>query len=98
MFAEMGIEKLLLVVFVVLLVFGARRMPEIGASMGRGIREFQRSLSGVGDALSQAPEQRERQGTPPAEAEQSGEPHRLGELGSRAAGPHINPGPKRLPG
>lgn len=49
---EIGFEKLLLIAVVVLLLFGAKRVPEIGASLGKGIREFKRSLSDTQDAVS----------------------------------------------
>jgi sec-independent protein translocase protein TatA len=45
MFGEIGIEKILLIMVVVLLLFGAKRIPEIGSSIGRGIREFKRSVN-----------------------------------------------------
>lgn len=45
MFGDIGIEKILLILVVVLLLFGAKRIPEIGSSLGRGIREFKRSVS-----------------------------------------------------
>jgi sec-independent protein translocase protein TatA len=45
MFGEIGIEKILLILVVVLLFFGAKRIPEIGSSFGRGIREFKRSVN-----------------------------------------------------
>lgn len=48
-----GIEKILLVMVVVLLLFGAKRLPEIGASLGKGIREFKGSLGDVHDAISE---------------------------------------------
>jgi len=38
-----------IVLLIALLVFGPRRLPELGGSMGRGIREFTRSLSGDSD-------------------------------------------------
>jgi sec-independent protein translocase protein TatA len=44
---EFGPEKILLILLVVLLFFGAKRIPELAGSMGKGIREFKRSLSGV---------------------------------------------------
>ena len=45
MFGDIGIEKILLLLLVVLLLFGARRIPELAGSMGKGIREFKRNLS-----------------------------------------------------
>jgi sec-independent protein translocase protein TatA len=41
-----GMPELLLLGLVVLLVFGPKRLPEMGRSMGRGMREFKDSISG----------------------------------------------------
>jgi sec-independent protein translocase protein TatA len=43
-----GIDKLVLILVIVLVLFGARRIPEIGASIGKGIREFKRGMHDVG--------------------------------------------------
>ncbi len=43
---KLGPEEIILILLVVLLLFGAKRIPEIGASLGKGIREFKGSLSG----------------------------------------------------
>jgi len=45
MFGEIGIEKILLILLVVLLFFGAKRIPELAGSMWKGIREFKKSMS-----------------------------------------------------
>jgi len=50
MLGELSLPHILIVLVVVLLVFGAKRLPEIGASMGKGIREFKKSLSEIGNA------------------------------------------------
>lgn len=44
-FGNLGFTEILLIAVVVLLLFGAKRLPEIGASMGKGIREFKRNIS-----------------------------------------------------
>ena len=43
--------ELLVLLLVLLLVFGAKRLPEMGRSLGKGMREFKDSVSGndVGD-------------------------------------------------
>ena len=41
-----GFPELLLLGLVALLVFGPKRLPEMGRSMGRGLREFKESISG----------------------------------------------------
>ncbi len=43
----LGIWELLLILLIVLLFFGAKRLPEIGSSLGEGIREFKDSIEGV---------------------------------------------------
>lgn len=40
----LGIGETMLIFLVVLLLFGAKRLPEIGTSLGRGIREFKSSV------------------------------------------------------
>jgi sec-independent protein translocase protein TatA len=44
---SIGFPELLVIAVIVLLVFGAKRLPEVGAAMGKGIREFKRSLKDV---------------------------------------------------
>ena len=41
-----GFPEILLLGLVVLLVFGPKRLPEMGRSMGKGLREFKDSISG----------------------------------------------------
>jgi sec-independent protein translocase protein TatA len=41
-----GVPELLVLLLVVLLVFGPKRLPEMGRSLGRGMREFKDSISG----------------------------------------------------
>jgi sec-independent protein translocase protein TatA len=42
---SIGWTEGLLIAFLLLLLFGARRLPEIGQSLGKGIREFKKSLT-----------------------------------------------------
>ena len=44
-----GIWELLLVLLIVLLVFGAGKIPQIAKSLGEGIREFKKNISGSDD-------------------------------------------------
>ena len=49
-----GLPELLIILVVVLLIFGARRVPEIGSSLGRGIRSFKSSLEGEDEKARKA--------------------------------------------
>ena len=44
-----GIPELLLLGLVVLLVFGPKRLPDVGRSLGKGLREFKDSIGGSKD-------------------------------------------------
>jgi sec-independent protein translocase protein TatA len=46
-FGNLGPLELLMILVIVLVIFGAKRVPEIGASIGKGIREFKRNISDV---------------------------------------------------
>jgi sec-independent protein translocase protein TatA len=41
-----SLPELLILLVVLLLVFGAKRLPEMGRSLGKGMREFKDSISG----------------------------------------------------
>jgi sec-independent protein translocase protein TatA len=41
-----GFPELLILLLVILLVFGPKRLPEMGRSLGRGMREFKDSVTG----------------------------------------------------
>ncbi|MDQ4030503.1 MAG: twin-arginine translocase TatA/TatE family subunit [Actinomycetota bacterium] len=41
-----GVWEILILLLVALLVFGPKRLPEMGRSLGRGMREFKDSISG----------------------------------------------------
>ena len=40
----LGISELLVILVIVLIVFGAGRLPEIGEGLGRGIRNFRKQM------------------------------------------------------
>ena len=78
---NLGFTEIMIILLVVLLLFGAKRLPEVGASIGKGIREFKRSLSDTQEAIMGNDEPRStlppRQPEDPAATKPSGEPKRL---------------------
>ncbi len=70
----MGLDNPLHIAFLVvilLLVFGAKRLPEIGRSLGSGMREFKTSVTGEANQSQQAlPPTAGQQPAPPAQAQQ----------------------------
>lgn len=80
-FGNMGFTEIMLILVLVLLLFGAKRLPEIGASMGKGIREFKRSITDVDRQLKE-PERdftrhESRSGSEAVKDEDQPEPKRL---------------------
>jgi sec-independent protein translocase protein TatA len=47
MFGNLGFGEIAVIFLVILLLFGAKRIPEIAGSFGKGIREFKKSVNDV---------------------------------------------------
>ena len=68
-----GVPELIVLLLVLLLIFGPKRLPEMGRSLGKGMREFKDSISGKGNddegdrALTRASESTEPVGVAPRE-------------------------------
>ena len=84
-FGNLGFTELLMILVIVLVLFGARKVPEIGASIGKGIREFKKNIADVNrDVREPLTESR------PSERLNAGDTH------SEAATEQARPEPKRL--
>jgi sec-independent protein translocase protein TatA len=46
---NIGPLEIAIVLVIVLLIFGPKRLPDLGRSMGRGMREFKESITGKDD-------------------------------------------------
>jgi sec-independent protein translocase protein TatA len=55
---NVGPLEIAVVLIIVLIIFGPKRLPELGQSMGRGIREFKNSISGD---KQESPEEKRQQ-------------------------------------
>jgi sec-independent protein translocase protein TatA len=45
-FGPLGFPELLIILFILFLIFGASKLPQLGAGLGAGIKNFKRSLKG----------------------------------------------------
>ncbi len=78
---NVGAPELIIVLIIALIVFGPKRLPELGRSLGRGIREFRGSISGDRDdsdtpdedASSREPDSRREIEPPQPSAEEAGD-------------------------
>jgi sec-independent protein translocase protein TatA len=66
---NIGMGEMILIFLVVLLLFGAKRLPEIGSSLGKGIREFKGSMREVEKSIKQDEIHQARYNPPPREAD-----------------------------
>jgi sec-independent protein translocase protein TatA len=66
---NVGPLELAIVLIIALVVFGPKRLPELGRALGRGIREFRGSVSGEHDDQPVPPREVEPPKPPAAEGE-----------------------------
>jgi sec-independent protein translocase protein TatA len=59
-FGNLGFMEILLILVVVLLLFGAKRLPEIGSSFGKSIKEFKRGISDVDRSIREGDSRADR--------------------------------------
>jgi sec-independent protein translocase protein TatA len=59
MIGSLGLTEILIILLIILLFFGARRIPEIAGSFGKGIREFKKSINEVERSIRE-PERTDR--------------------------------------
>ncbi len=52
MFGKIGLPELVLILAIALIIFGPRKLPEIGKSIGKGLREFRQATSEVKKSVS----------------------------------------------
>lgn len=72
----LGMGEIILIFLVVLLLFGAKRLPEIGSALGKGIREFKSSVREIEGEFKAPLENKKRVG-PPSMENREGAPRRL---------------------
>ena len=53
MFGPIGWPEIIGILIIALLLFGAKRLPEIGRSMGKAIKEFKKSFSDITDEINE---------------------------------------------
>lgn len=53
MFGNLGLPEILVILVLILLLFGAKRIPEIAGSFGKGITEFKRNMGDAQRAITE---------------------------------------------
>lgn len=88
MFGNLGMGELMVILVIVLVLFGAKRIPEISASFGKGIREFKKNVNDVERSITEPDARVEPRVEPRLPA---GEP-----VLRRDVAEEVRPEPKRL--
>jgi sec-independent protein translocase protein TatA len=56
---SLGPTEIIILFFVILLLFGAKRLPELAKGMGRGIKEFRKGIKDVSDGINTVTEDKD---------------------------------------
>ena len=51
----MGMQELLIILVIVLIIFGAGKLPEIGSALGKGIKNFKKTMNDNNEIANQPP-------------------------------------------
>lgn len=54
MFGNFGAMEIILIVLVILILFGAKKIPELAQGVGKGMREFKKALNDVQEEVKNA--------------------------------------------
>ncbi|HET9161976.1 MAG TPA: twin-arginine translocase TatA/TatE family subunit [Solirubrobacterales bacterium] len=74
MLGNIGPLEIMVVLIIALVVFGPKRLPELGRSLGKGIREFKGSVTGEDDDVEPTRQREIPPGDPGPVADENAEP------------------------
>ena len=97
MFGSMGITELVLILFIVLIIFGAGKLPQLGEGLGKAIKGFKKSVHEA-DAIELEAQQKQ-EGQIPGGAQPATDPGAQQQAGPplAAAGPAPTPAASEPP-
>jgi len=61
MFGSIGIQELILIFIIALLLFGPKKIPEIGKTIGKAIKEFKKATNEIKETIEKEVEEEEKE-------------------------------------
>jgi sec-independent protein translocase protein TatA len=74
MFGSFGWMELLLILIIVLIIFGAGKIPQLGEGLGKAIKGFKKSVNEADAIDVTASEEQQQPSAPPPQVQQSAQP------------------------
>jgi len=68
MFGSIGMPELIIILVIALIIFGPRKLPELGRSLGRSLSEFRRASNELKNTLDDEIRQEQQRTTPTSSA------------------------------
>ena len=63
---NIGTPELLVILLIVLLLFGAKKIPELMQGLGKGVRDFRKAARDIQDEIEKPPEEKKDESKKPA--------------------------------
>ena len=57
---NIGMGELVVIFLIILLLFGTKRLPEIGAALGKAIKEFKKAAKGIQEEVQDSPQDEQK--------------------------------------
>jgi sec-independent protein translocase protein TatA len=55
MFGQLGFSEILIIVLILVVLFGANKIPQLGKGLGEGIRNFKSAIKAIGEDVEEKP-------------------------------------------
>lgn len=60
MFGNLGTGEIILILLIILIFFGAKKIPELAQGLGKGLREFRKAAKDIQEDINKAPEEQKK--------------------------------------
>jgi len=60
MFGNLGTGEIILILLIILIFFGAKKIPELAQGLGKGLREFRKAAKDIQEDINKPPEENKK--------------------------------------